>query len=66
VDDLSQQTNVVAFPSRGRRGPSAAGASFARQSPYEFTEAELKALCRWFSAMRYAFPGTEAIMMVSP
>ena len=32
---------------------------------YEFTEEELAALCRWFSAMKYAFPGTEGVMMVS-
>jgi hypothetical protein len=33
---------------------------------YEFTEGELAALCRWFSAMRYAFPGTEGVMVISP
>jgi hypothetical protein len=66
VDNLSEQTNVVAFPSTVRGASvTASTAAFARQSPYEFTEAELKALCRWFSAMRYAFPGTEGIMMVS-
>ena len=32
---------------------------------YEFTENELAALCRWFSAMKYAFPGTEGVMIVS-
>jgi hypothetical protein len=32
---------------------------------YEFTETELAALCRWFSAMKYAFPGTEGVMIVS-
>ena len=32
---------------------------------YEFTEAELAVLCRWFSAMRYAFPGAEGVMIVS-
>jgi hypothetical protein len=66
VDNQSEQTNVVAFPSKKRGGRAIAGrASMALQGPYEFTEAELQALCRWFSAMRYAFPGTEAIMMVS-
>jgi hypothetical protein len=66
VDDLSEETNVVAFP-RSMRGRSATAspACCAGKSPYEFTEPELKALCRWFSAMRYAFPGTEGIMMVS-
>jgi hypothetical protein len=66
VDNLSEQTNVVAFPTTVR-GAAVAPSTAApvRQSPYEFTEVELKALCRWFSAMRYAFPGTEGIMMVS-
>jgi hypothetical protein len=32
---------------------------------HEFTEPELASLCRWFSAMRYAFPGTEGVMIVS-
>jgi hypothetical protein len=42
-------------------------ASDAACSPtsYEFTEAELVALCRWFSAMRYAFLGTEGVMIVN-
>jgi hypothetical protein len=66
VDDLSERTNVVAFPLTARGGSATAGpASFAMQSAYEFNGEELKALCRWFSAMRYAFPGTEGIMMVS-
>ena len=66
MGDLSDQTNVVTFPLTVRGGAAAAGTgSFARQSPYEFTDSELKALCRWFSAMRYAFPGTQGIMMVS-
>jgi hypothetical protein len=66
VDDLSKETNVVAFPLTVRGRPAMAStASLAAPNPYEFTAAELKALCRWFSAMRYAFPGTEGIMMVS-
>jgi hypothetical protein len=65
VDDFSDQTNVVAFPSTGRGGAATAGTTRAPHSTYEFTEPELKALCRWFSAMRHAFPGTEGIMMVS-
>jgi hypothetical protein len=66
VSDLSDQTNVVRFPATVKGGAAAvAQASLKRASPYVFTEAELKALCRWFSAMRYAFPGTEGIMVVS-
>jgi hypothetical protein len=63
---LSERTNVVAFPSTVRGALVMANpTSAARRCRYEFTEAELKVLCRWFSAMRYAFPGTEGIMMVS-
>jgi hypothetical protein len=43
----------------------AEGASHAGPGGYEFTERELAALCRWFSAMKYAFPGTEGVMVVS-
>jgi hypothetical protein len=63
---LSERTNVVAFPSTVRGAlVKASPPSSATRCRYEFTEAELKVLCRWFSAMRYAFPGTEGIMMVS-
>lgn len=66
MDNLSKQTNVIAFPLRRRSAPVAADkTSLARSGPYEFTEDELAALCRWFSAMKYAFPGTEGVMMVS-
>lgn len=45
---------------------AAAGAGLrSAPTPYEFTEGELAALCRWFSAMKYAFPGTEGVMIVS-
>jgi hypothetical protein len=46
----------------------ASESSFATPNPrpFEFTESELAGLCRWFSAMRYAFPGTEGVMVVSP
>lgn len=66
VDQLSKETNVVAFPLRALGGISSSDRSgFAAPGPYEFTEEELAALCRWFSAMKYAFPGTEGVMMVS-
>jgi hypothetical protein len=66
VGDVSGNTNVVAFP-LPLRGKSAMGETPAhpRASRYEFTERELEALCRWFSAMKYAFPGTEGVMIVS-
>jgi hypothetical protein len=64
VDDVFETTNVVPFPSRGAAAKSAAGSGRIPEG-YEFTECELVALCRWFSAMKYAFPGTEGVMVVS-
>jgi hypothetical protein len=64
--EVSETTNVIPFPPTARSRKSAAesrSASGLRE--YEFTEAELAALCRWFSAMRYAFPGTEGVMIVN-
>ncbi len=66
VVEVSEQTNVVAFPLTVRgMAPPINAASFAMPCPYEFTEEELAALCRWFSAWKFAFPGTEGVMMVS-
>jgi hypothetical protein len=48
-----------------RSRPSADGRPRAVGGGYEFTPDELSALCRWFSAMKYAFPGTEGVMIVS-
>jgi hypothetical protein len=64
VDDAIENTNVVRFPLRRRSTP---GVTALSKDPggYEFTEGELTALCRWFSAMKYAFPGTEGVMIVS-
>jgi hypothetical protein len=55
-------TNVIPFPRRAdhRRVPQA-GAPAA----YEFTATELSNLCRWYSAMRYAFPQIQGVMTVS-
>ena len=49
---------------RARRSASD-GAPYSSRAEYEFTDDELAALCRWFSAMKYAFPGTEGVMIVS-
>ncbi len=49
---------------RARRTPAESGGC-AVPGDHEFTEQELAALCRWFSAMKYAFPGTEGVMIVS-
>jgi len=54
-------TNVIPFPkqmepaSARRNGPVPA---------YEFTAEELDQLCRWYSAMRYAFPQVQGVMAV--
>jgi len=66
VEQASEHTNIVAFPLavQGRSAP-AHGSCSAIPCQYEFTDAELAALCRWFSAMKYAFPGTEGVMVVS-
>jgi hypothetical protein len=66
VNNAFETTNVVRFPlrMRGARSPGLMG-SGPERGDYEFTEGELVALCRWFSAMKYAFPGTEGVMVVS-
>ncbi|HZT87277.1 MAG TPA: hypothetical protein VFA12_04855 [Stellaceae bacterium] len=64
--ELCENTNVVAFPRAARSLPMNMPApAFAGNGRYEFSEQELKILCRWFSAMKYAFPGTEGVMIVS-
>jgi hypothetical protein len=66
VGEVYEKTNVVAFPLAMRSAVATGEARpYSRPNPYEFTEAELAALCRWFSAMKYAFPGTEGVMIVS-
>jgi hypothetical protein len=62
---VSETTNVIPFPLMVRRCETAAGGFSSAPGDYEFTEKELAALCRWFSAMKYAFPGTEGVMIVS-
>ena len=64
MDTLSETTNVVPFPVT-RRGVRKAAEVRNGPATYEFTERELSALCRWFSAMKYAFPGTEGVMIIS-
>ena len=63
---MSETTNVIPFPLMVRaRKPAADGGFRAAPGDYEFTEKELGALCRWFSAMKFAFPGTEGVMIVN-
>ena len=66
VDEEFEATNVVRFPLERRPSNSPRLKASSRDpGGYEFTEGELAALCRWFSAMKYAFPGTEGVMVVS-
>ena len=65
VDELFDKTNVVPFPLTFRSGRSTEIGRASGPGRYEFTDGELAALCRWFSAMKYAFPGTEGVMIVS-
>jgi hypothetical protein len=63
---VSERANVIPFPLTIRGTPRCTDATAPTTSPiYEFSETELAALCRWFSAMKYAFPGTEGVMMVN-
>lgn len=58
-------TNIIPFPGKGALAVSEASreAGFPRRD-YEFTGDELEQLCRWYSAMKYAFPNAEAVMTV--
>lgn len=58
-------TNVIPFPGNGFVALGETSRGFAaRGFLYEFTEEELESLCRWYSAMKYAFPDLEAVMTV--
>lgn len=62
---MSDFTNVIPFPLTAKSRLSAGGKLRPVGGGYEFTPDELSVLCRWFSAMKYAFPGTEGVMVVS-
>jgi hypothetical protein len=62
---VSSKTNVVPFPLPLRAMTAPPQTVPCPKQAYEFTEDELALLCRWFSAMKYAFPGTEGLMMVN-
>ncbi len=55
---MSRKTNIVPFPPTLRETKVPPRAAVAANRKYEFTEDELAVLCRWFSAMKDAFPGT--------
>lgn len=63
--NVSETRKIIPFPPIGRARRAAGGEFAAVPADYEFTQDELAALCRWFSAMKYAFPGTEGVMIVS-
>lgn len=66
MEHASERANIVPFPPTAQRtSPRGDGASATITNKYEFTEGELAVLCRWFSAMKYAFAGTEGVMIVS-
>lgn len=54
-------TNVIPFPrcTDHRAAPQSGVAA------YEFSAVELTKLCRWYSAMKYAFPQLQGVMTVS-
>jgi hypothetical protein len=54
-------TNIVPFPKRSDHSTATPSTAPA---PYEFTTEELNQLCRWYSAMKYAFPQLQGIMAV--
>jgi hypothetical protein len=45
--------------------PHPEGTADSPHQPYWFTEAERDTLCRWYSALRYAFPAAEFFIIVS-
>jgi len=66
LENTSKYTNIVPFPLTLQKAkPRMRDARLPMSNRYEFTELELAVLCRWFSAMKYAFPGTEGMMIVS-
>lgn len=65
MEQASERTNIVRFPLAVQGVPSVEDRNLSTPSKHEFTESELMVLCRWFSAMKYAFPGTEGVMIVS-
>ena len=66
MEHASEHTNILPFPLAVRGTPPRINGALSNSpSNYEFTEAELAVLCRWFSAMKYAFSGTEGVMIVS-
>jgi hypothetical protein len=57
-------TNIIPFPGNAHGASRAATLLASGERPYEFTPIELSALCRWYSAMKFAFPAIEGVMTV--
>jgi len=57
-------TNIVPFPGNARGASRAATLLASGERSYEFSPKELSALCRWYSAMKFAFPEIEGVMTV--
>src|SRR5476651_1046193 len=55
-------TNVISFPHYAEHPPKSRSGDFPA---YEFTSDELAKLCRWYSAMKYAFPQIQGVMTIS-
>jgi hypothetical protein len=53
------------FPRTRRDIVQIAPGQFPSGPQYTFTSAEMEVLCRWYSALKYAFPEAEAFMVVS-
>jgi hypothetical protein len=54
------ENNVHPFPRAHRHVPATPS-----PPPYIFTEAELEILCRWYSALSYAFPRADVFLVIS-
>jgi hypothetical protein len=54
-------SNVLSFPKKPQYRPVEPPSAFA---VYEFSGEELAILCRWYSAMKFAFPQVQGVMTV--
>lgn len=57
-------TNIIPFPISVSSHNSRSALGGEGPYPYDFTAEELEKLCRWYSAMKFAFPGMQGVMTV--
>lgn len=57
-------TNIIPFPISNSSGNSRSVLESGGTCSYDFTAEELEKLYRWYSAMKFAFPGMQGIMTV--